>query len=247
MAASLKGKSLNSLKKDELIIYIAEQEQRNNELLENMAGELTSLKNEVTLLRDISVIQNDFNSRLVDVERRLSLQEQYSRRECVDVVNIPEEIEDDDLESTVIEVFKTAGVHVQPRDFHAIHRKKNKSIVIAKFVNRRDAIAILRAKSFVRNFNNETKDRLKLDTDKKIYINESLFPSFSRLMAISNQLFKDKKISSFYSVNGLIRVKLPDGGTAPISHLEDLRKLFGRETIVNIMKKHEESRKPKQR
>ena len=28
--------------------------------------------------------------------------------------------------------------------------------MIEKFVNRRDAIAILRAKSFIRNFNNET-------------------------------------------------------------------------------------------
>ena len=57
----------------------------------------------------------------------------------------------------MIQVFNEAGIKVTARDFHAIHRKKGKPIVIAKLVNRRDALAILRAKGRVRNFDANTK------------------------------------------------------------------------------------------
>lgn len=240
------GKPLGSLKKDELILYIAEQEEKNSELLTNMAKEIVSLKVEVTSLKDVTTIRAGFDTRLIDIERRIALQEQYSRRECIDLVNIPEEIPENELEGTVIEIFKTAGVKVSTRDFHAIHRKRNKTTVIAKLVNRRDTIDILRAKAFVRNFNPETKKRLNLSNDKKIYINENLCPSFSRLMGISNQLFKQKAVTSFYSVNGLLRLKLLDGSFAAISHIEDLRKLFG-DLVDNIMKNHEVARKAARR
>ena len=242
MSIMWNGKPLASLKKDELLSYIADQEGRNSILLQNMAKELLSLRGEIAALRDTSHIQNGLPNRLVEIERRISLQEQYSRRECLDIVNIPEEIPNNELEGTVLEIFKCAGVKLAPRDFHAIHRKKGNSTVIAKLVNRRDAIDILRAKGFIRNFPGETKAHLKLNPDKKVYVNENLCPSFSRLMGISNKLLKLKAVSGFYVLNGLLRLNLLDGGVAFISHLEDLRKLFGA-TVDNIMKDHEDARK----
>ena len=242
--SALNGKSLGSLKKDALILYIAEQEHRNSELLQNMANEITSLKGEITALRDASTIQSNFSSRIVDVERSIALQEQYSRRECVDIVNIPEEIDDSELEHMVVEIFKSAGVKVNKRDFHAIHRKKGNKTVIAKLVNRRDTIDILRAKGFVRNFSPDIKKHLKLHTDTKIYVNESLCSSFSKLLGISNRLFKKKIIGGFYTVNGLLRLKLIDGSTAAISHVVDLRKLFG-DVVDTIIKEHEDERNAK--
>ena len=243
--STLNGKSLASLKKDELILFIAEQESRNSDLLLNMSKEITSMKGEIAALRDCSVIQTGFSSRLVDVERRIALQEQYSRRECIDIVNIPENVADADLENTVVQIFSSAGVKVNKRDFHAIHRKKVRTTVIAKLVNRRDAIDILRAKGFVRNFSSDTKKHLKLPTDTKIYINENLCPSFSRLMGISNKLFKQKVIAGFYTVNGILRLKLTDGSTKSITHVVDLRNLFG-DVVDRIMKEHADARKANQ-
>ena len=88
--SSLDGKPLSSLKKDELILYIAEQERKNSELLKNMANEISSLKGEISALRESSSVQTGFSARLINIERRIALQEQYSRRECIDIVNIPE-------------------------------------------------------------------------------------------------------------------------------------------------------------
>ena len=242
MAAMWNGKPLSSLKKDELIAYIADRETQNSVLLQNMSKEILSLKGEVAALRDTSHIKNDFSARIIEVERRIALQEQYSRRECLDIVNIPEEITNAELEGTVIEMFSNAGVKLQPRDFHAIHRKRGTPTVIAKLVNRRDTIDILRAKGFIRNFSLDTKKHLKFSPDKKIYINENLCPSFSRLMGISNKLLKLKAISGFYTLNGMLRLKLLDDSVAFISHLDDLRKLFG-ETVDRIMKDHDDERK----
>ena len=60
---------------------------------------------------------------------------QYSRRECVELVGLPEDTHGEN-----------AGVNVVKRDFHAFHRLGNSKIVIAKLVNWRDAIKILRNK-----------------------------------------------------------------------------------------------------
>ena len=68
------------------------------------------------------------------------------------LVFLPESIKDQAaLEKKVVEVFNHAGVNVTERDFHAIHRLKKNSVIIAKCVNRRDATAILRAKSKLRD------------------------------------------------------------------------------------------------
>ena len=82
----------------------------------------------------------NLDKRIVNIERRMNDQEQYSRRECIELVGLPDETNGEDLEDMVVKSFKTAGVNVTQRDFHAIHRMKNKKVVIAKLVNRRDAI-----------------------------------------------------------------------------------------------------------
>ena len=71
----------------------------------------------------------------MEIEKRLSDQEQYTRRECVELVGLPTELHGDQLEDHVVDVFRTAGVEVNKRSYHVIHRLKNKKVVIAKLVN----------------------------------------------------------------------------------------------------------------
>ena len=205
---------------------------------------------ETVLLSKIEKIEDDLkrkiviDQRLENIERRISLQEQYSRRECIEIVNIPILDDDNKLEEVVVDLFKEAGVDVDANDFHAIHRLKNKPTIIAKLVNRRNAIKILKQKKTVREFSDAKKK--KFSAKGKIYINESLCPTYKKLYGICNSLFKANKISSFYVINGSINVKLAEGaaggGITSISHLNDLYNLFGVECIDDINSKHFESR-----
>ena len=87
--------------------------------------------------------QFHYRKQIVEIEKRLSGQEQYTRRECVELVGLPTELHGDELEDYVGEVFQTAGVEVIKRSFHAIHRLRNKKVVIAKLVNRQDALKVV--------------------------------------------------------------------------------------------------------
>ena len=61
-------------------------------------------------------------------------------RECVELVGLPENTNSEDLEDLVVKASEVAGVTEKKRDFHEIRCLPNKKIVIAKLVNRRDAI-----------------------------------------------------------------------------------------------------------
>ena len=97
-----------------------------------------------------SSIRDDFETRLIQIERRLAEQEQYTRCECVDMVGLPENLKGEELEAVVLNVFEVAGVPMEKRDFHPIHRLCNTRVVIAKVCNRRDSIAILHNKNKLR-------------------------------------------------------------------------------------------------
>ena len=99
--------------------------------------------NEVRNKRVISSVGDDFEWRTVRTERKLTEQEQYTMRECMDTVQIPKSVKGVSLESSVLNVFDEDGIPMKKRDFHAIHRLGSTQLVIAKVCNRRDVTAIL--------------------------------------------------------------------------------------------------------
>ena len=225
---------LRSKNKEELIDLV----------LEHREKEKVFLETERKLSERIDEIENklaghDFRERLVKVERNLNLQAQYSRRECIELVGIPDSVEDKQIENKVVELFQHAGVKVNNRSFHAVHRLNGKSTVIAKCVNRKDSVAILRAKKTLRELNDDNKAKLGVD---KVWVNESLCPPFRRLFGICNSLFKSKQISSSYTMNGTIKIKVAggstDGATTSISHINDLYNLFGFDAIDKMVQVH---------
>ena len=66
--------------------------------------------------------------------------------------------------------------------------------MIAKLVNRQDALGILRGKKKLQNLDEGSKKRLKT---QKIYVNESLCPLYEKLLEKCNALFKRKLIQIF--------------------------------------------------
>ena len=184
----------------------------------------------------------DVFQRIDRLERDGYRQQQYSRRECVELVGLPENLSGSALEEKVVQAFGHAGVKVSKRDFHAIRRLRNQAVVIAKCVNRRDANAILRAKRNLRELDDAGKK--KLGVKGKVYVNESLCPEYRRLYGICTSLYKMKKLATSFTINGTIKVCVSEGDEKQaIEHISDLHGLFGEEEINNIIEQHKNKSK----
>ena len=58
---------------------------------------------------------------MVQVERKSWSNEQYSIRECLEIVGIPESVTDSPLEETGLNIFKELGVSIDTSDIEACH------------------------------------------------------------------------------------------------------------------------------
>ena len=229
--------NLDNKKKHELIAII--KRYRTNEGL--LIQELQELKNEINEIKEsLNQMKKSYKphegmeNRTIAIEKRLAEQEQYSRRECIEIVGLPQDANGGELEDLVVETFDTAGVQVERRDFHAIHRLKDQKTVIAKLVNRRDSVNILKKKKKLRQLSDNEKTKLR---SSKIYINESLCRPYRQLLSKSNALFKKGYINSFYTTNGKIKVHY-DGEQgeeiSTITHVSDLYRIFEEEIMEEI-------------
>ena len=130
-----------------------------DKLEKSIVQSINNLKDEIINLEDI-VINNlqDENARLKEkckkLENRVAILQpnyndlaQYDRRNNVVFSGIPENVPDNNLESTVISVLSEIDVQVEPRDVEACHQirkptsKTQKTIV--RCVNRKNCEKIL--------------------------------------------------------------------------------------------------------
>ena len=103
-------------------------------------------------------------------------------------------------------------------------------MVEAKLVNRRDALALLRNKKKLHELSPDGKRKLKTS---KVYANESLCPSYKRIIGKCNALLKKKYIASFYTVK--IAYEANNGNvTSVVYHEEDLLEIFGKDIVDEI-------------
>ena len=256
--------SLDKLHKDDLIKIIKKQDAKEKmlmDLIETFKNEMGDMRSKIDKLENsqnnhyevgdihqrITELENNkINElRMIQLERHVYDQQQYSRRECVEFVGISDNVGQEDLEKTVIDIFDKAGVKVTNRDFHAVHRLNNKSTVIAKLVNRKDAVAIFKERKLFRDLTQEAKNDLNID--KRLYVNESLCGAYRVLQGKCNALFKLHRIVGFYTSNGTIRIKT--GGrknekgewvgcdVSRVTHVSDLESKFGKTFMDTLVRK----------
>ena len=114
-------------------------------------------------------INNTLKKRITSLEKQCWRNEQYSRRECVEIVGIP----DSTNEIKVCELIgMVTGINVNQDCLESCHplplEKRNK--IIVKFSRRKDAERVLRNKN-----KNKNSDPRSIDIDSnKVFINESL-------------------------------------------------------------------------
>ena len=162
-----KRKQIDKMNKPELMEEVRCHRQRENEhenLIKELKHDVKEIKdelNEIRSRRGSSSVRDDFETRLVQMKRGFAGQEHHTRREFVDIVGLLEIFKGEDLEEAILKVFRVAGVPVEKRVFHVIHRLRNTRVVIAKVCNRRDAIAILPNKRKLRELRQKGKKKLK--------------------------------------------------------------------------------------
>ena len=131
---------------------------------------------------------------------------QYTRRENIELINIPERIKHTELEGTVIKILNCIGVKVSSYKLVAVHRigrprKDSTRNVIVRFINRKDAIdchknkkQLPKAKSLGNGFGN-------------IYIIENLCPENKRIFDRCYKLKSQGIIKKLWSFNGVVNIK----------------------------------------
>ena len=114
-------------------------------------------------------------SRILVLETDLKNQDQYNRRNNLDIQGIPDSVPDDQLKEKVIELFNQINVKINTFDIEDCHRMgKSKKTTIVCFANRKNCKAVLEKKlSVSRKLDNE---KLGFQSDARIFVSESSTP-----------------------------------------------------------------------
>ena len=120
--------SLEKLGKSDLARLVIDYQNKFDTVLNNINSELLDLKNKFTKLESDLEISRNVNNKLVDQVTRLEQKcwenEQYSRRECIEISGIPQSMKQIEWEKTVLNVFHKIDAPVDPQNTEACHRLK---------------------------------------------------------------------------------------------------------------------------
>ena len=166
--------------------------------LAGIRNELSDLKKDFEQFRSDFSITNLVNTKLkekvVSLERQTWSNSQYSRRECLELSDIPETIENKDLEGTVLGIFEKLDV-ADPsniEDCHWIKPNRGAKKVIAKLSRRKDANKIRLLKKGLTGMNLSS-----LGINSAVYIDDSLCTYYKMLWGKCIKLLSNKYIHSF--------------------------------------------------
>ena len=105
-----------------------------------------------------------------------------------------------------------------------LNRLKDKNQTMVKFTNRKDCLWILKIKRQLNDLDPATVD---LPERTKIFFNESLWPYYRGIWNKCKKLRGKQKVHQYYTINGLIRLRIEESGQAKmITHMVDLKSLF---------------------
>ena len=152
--------ALSKLNKGDLIRIALDMQKTQNSILPDMKNELTDMKNELSELRknynklkaDLKVsksVTEPIKNHIIVLERKCWSNEQYSRRECLEISGIPCDTEAGKLEETLLKVFEKRDVDVDPKnveDCHWLKIRNSSKKVIIKLSKRKNADKIRQVK-----------------------------------------------------------------------------------------------------
>ena len=195
------------------------------ELSNNLVNTTLKLKQ---LEASISISQTTsslLEKRVKKLETELYTTQQYSRRECIEIVGIPDTIPNDQLTNTTLKIFESLGVKLtKENDVQACHRIGSKGTTIIKLSNRQNIEKIMQRKFSLKGMKFEA---LGFRENTKVFLNDSLCFYYRKLWGKCKDLFKAKKIFKFATSLGAIRVKISENDSyKTIRHEDELNELF---------------------
>ena len=193
---------------------VLDYKERFDSTLSAITDELKELKTDFRKLESDLAISRNVNDKLTKqlilVERKCWANEQYSRRECLEISAIPESIQDDDLEDCVNKIFNECDT-----------RPKN---VIIKLSKRKDVFNILQRKKKLKSVD---ITKVGLPQGSLVFINQSLCSYYKYLWSLCKRLHSKKLIHSFWVSNGNVNLKVRENTPVLlVSHVSDLEKHF---------------------
>ena len=158
--------SLIKLNNEDLVRNTLDYQGKFNNILEDLKKDICESKIDLSGMKfdfskleaDIQVSRNvnsKLSERLLTMERRCYANEQYSRRECLEISGIPASVADKDLESKVLEILEEIDVPIDPtlvEDCHRLPSKGSSKKVIVKLNRRKDIHRILPNKNQTQKF-----------------------------------------------------------------------------------------------
>ena len=124
-------------------------------------------------------------TRIIQLERNVVTNSQYSRRETIELNLVPADITEDVLEGNICKSLSLTCVNVVPNDLHACHRMKRTDRVIVKFRCRKQKNSVMYKH---KNLGHQSQELNNLKFSGKLFISESMSheheqscePSFDR-------------------------------------------------------------------
>ena len=176
--------SLMRLNKEDLIRMLLDYQGKFNLILDKLKNDLNKLKTKFCKFEsDLHIswnVNDKMSDKLVVTERKCHVSEQYSRREGLEISDIPAEVGDKDIKKKVQEIFDAIKAPVNTdlvEDFHRIPSKDSPKKVIFQTKPRKDSRRVLLNKEKLKQLKPES---LNLPASAKIYINESLCPYYKK-------------------------------------------------------------------
>ena len=204
--------TLMKMNKDVLAGTVLDYKERFDSTLSAINDELKEQKTDFRKLEsDLAISRNvkdKLTKQLMLVERKCWANEQYSRRECLEISGIAESIQDDDLDDCVLKIFNDCDTPVDPVNTEAFHRLKSKTRpnrVIIKLSKRKYVFSILQRKKKLKSVD---ITKVGLPKGTLVFINQSLCSFYFYLWSLCKSLHSKKLIHSFWVSNGNVRLKV---------------------------------------
>ena len=187
--------AINAIKKKDLVDYIEKMKGKvvADNQIQNLCNEIANLSDNVKslvstnerLTSELPIVKNVNNvleNRIVNLEKQLSKNEQYGRRNNVEISGILNQIPDQDLEESVVKICEDSDINISPMDIISTNTTKR---VILKFVNLKHSAAMLQQK----------KD---INSKNKVFVTHSLCPYYRFLWGKGKDLQRKGKISQVF-------------------------------------------------
>lgn len=217
---------------DKISEKLNEQYKTINEKIDSMKTDIISsfnTKNDI-LKKRVDTVE----SKIIELEKSLQLNLQYQRKSNVIIDGIPSEVQQNDLEGLIIRIFNSVCFHhISSREIVNSHRVSAKSDkVLVKFVNPKDAKALIDSQVSLSRVNNES---IGLDNSIKLHVSDHLTPYNSNLAFKCRNLKRSGKIVKIKTQNCVVKILTFIDGVYTwhdIQHVHDLENIFP-EIVIN--------------